>query len=215
MPAFRRCVAVCGRLHSALSGGDGVLAMRAGRRHHGLVCCPRRLSACGERAFIICPCPSVCRSSTTIGRVRPRAGLRLAGRLRMGAQPHAMVARSFEFAYASGAYQLVALPLLVALFGGREDVSEFFFCLAISSTLLLLISTCFPATSAFVHFAVQDKHARATISDFPGTRRHVANDRHRGSAGPRVDAVFFIRLWPCSLRIRFATAAGCFTRASC
>ncbi|WP_197500447.1 phosphatase PAP2 family protein [Caballeronia udeis] len=81
-------------------------------------------------------------------------------------QAHPYVKKAFQFSYASGQWQLVALPLILSLFGRREAVSEFFFLLLIGSIYLLLISTPFPATSAFIHFNVDDPSATATVSDF-------------------------------------------------
>jgi membrane-associated phospholipid phosphatase len=81
-------------------------------------------------------------------------------------QAHPYVQKAFQFSYASGQWQLVALPLILGLSGRREAVSEFFFLLLLGSTYLLLISTPFPATSAFIHFNVEDPNATATVSDF-------------------------------------------------
>lgn len=80
------------------------------------------------------------------------------------AHPH--VSGIFEFAYASGQWQLIALPVFLGLFGRRDELPAFFFLLVIASGYLLLISTPFPATSAFVHFNVSDNAAKATVSDF-------------------------------------------------
>jgi hypothetical protein len=79
---------------------------------------------------------------------------------------HPIVQGTLRLAYESGHLQLVAVPIIVGLSGRREGLAEFFFCLAIASALLLVISTPFPATSAFVHFDVNDQAARATVSDF-------------------------------------------------
>lgn len=80
------------------------------------------------------------------------------------AHPH--VSGVLEFAYASGQWQLIAVPVFLGLFGTREELPAFFFLLVIASGYLLLISTPFPATSAFVHFNVNDNAAKATVSDF-------------------------------------------------
>jgi len=81
-------------------------------------------------------------------------------------QAHPRVQKVFQLSYASGQWQLVAIPLILGLSGRREALSEFFFLLVLGSTYLLLISTPFPATSAFVHFNVQDPSASATVPDF-------------------------------------------------
>jgi PAP2 superfamily protein len=80
------------------------------------------------------------------------------------AHPH--VFRVLEFAYASGQWQFIAVPVFLGLFGTREELPTFFFLLAIASGYLLLISTPFPATSAFIHFNVNDNAAKAMVSDF-------------------------------------------------
>ncbi|WP_051377392.1 phosphatase PAP2 family protein [Paraburkholderia dilworthii] len=79
---------------------------------------------------------------------------------------HPRVHEVLEFAYASGQCQLVVVPVALGLFGKREELPAFFFLLVIASGYLLLISTPFPATSAFVHFNVDDIAAKATVSDF-------------------------------------------------
>jgi hypothetical protein len=79
---------------------------------------------------------------------------------------HPFVQGTLRLAYESGHLQLVAVPLIVGLSGKRDGMAEYFFCLAIASALLLLISTPFPATSALVHFDVNDQAARATVADF-------------------------------------------------
>jgi membrane-associated phospholipid phosphatase len=81
-------------------------------------------------------------------------------------QAHPRVQKLFQLSYASGQWQLVFISLVFGLSGRREALSEFFFLLVLGSTYLLLISTPFPATSAFVHFNVQDSSAIASVSDF-------------------------------------------------
>jgi hypothetical protein len=81
-------------------------------------------------------------------------------------QSHHEVQRILAFAYVSGEWQLIAIPFILGLSGRCEDLSDFFFLLVLSSILLLIISTPFPATSAFVHFKVADQNAASTVSDF-------------------------------------------------
>jgi len=85
-------------------------------------------------------------------------------------QSHAPVRRIFAVAYASGLWQLIAIPIVLGISGRREDLSTFFFLLALSSLYLLLVSTPFPATSAFEHFKVADADALASVSDFSALR---------------------------------------------
>jgi membrane-associated phospholipid phosphatase len=81
-------------------------------------------------------------------------------------QSHSHVKQVLALAYESGSWQLVAIPVTLGLFGRREDLSDFFFLLVLSSTLLLIISTPFPASSAFVHFKITDPNTVSTVSDF-------------------------------------------------
>jgi membrane-associated phospholipid phosphatase len=76
------------------------------------------------------------------------------------------VQRILAVAYESGMPQLIAIPAILGVSGRREDLLNFFFLLVLSSFLLLIISTPFPATSAFVHFRVTDPNAVSTVSDF-------------------------------------------------
>ncbi|MFX1802761.1 phosphatase PAP2 family protein [Paraburkholderia sp. A1RO-5] len=69
-------------------------------------------------------------------------------------------------AYESGLVQLLAVPTILGLSGRREDLSEFFLLLMLFAILLLITSTPFPATSAFVHFKVADPNTVSTVSDF-------------------------------------------------
>ena len=81
-------------------------------------------------------------------------------------QAHPHVRKILQLAYASGEWQLFGMSLILGLSGRREALSELFFLLVLGSAFLLLISTPFPATSAFVHFNIEDANATATVSDF-------------------------------------------------
>jgi hypothetical protein len=81
-------------------------------------------------------------------------------------QSHSAVRRILGVAYASGFWQLIAIPAVLGLLGRREELSMFFFLLALSSIYLLIVSTAFPATSAFEHFKVSDTDALSSVSDF-------------------------------------------------
>ncbi|SAK73042.1 PAP2 family protein [Caballeronia calidae] len=81
-------------------------------------------------------------------------------------QSHPAVRQILGFAYASGFWQLIGIPAVLGLLGRREDLSMFFFLLALSSIYLLVVSTPFPATSAFEHFKVSDTDALSSVSDF-------------------------------------------------
>lgn len=81
-------------------------------------------------------------------------------------QAHPHIQNILQLAYASGEWQLFALPLILGLSGKREALSELFFLLVLGSAFLLLISTPFPATSAFIHYSIGDPNTAATVSDF-------------------------------------------------
>ncbi len=81
-------------------------------------------------------------------------------------QSHDHIRRILEFAYESGRWQLMAIPLILGLSGRREALSDFFFLLVIASVILLVVSALFPATSAFIHFRISDANAAASVSDF-------------------------------------------------
>jgi len=77
-----------------------------------------------------------------------------------------VVHRVLAIAYASGLWQLIAIPVLLALTRRREALSEFAMLFISMTVLTLLISTPFPAASAFVHFNVTDPNTASTVSDF-------------------------------------------------
>ncbi|MGQ7938466.1 phosphatase PAP2 family protein [Paraburkholderia sp. D1E] len=79
---------------------------------------------------------------------------------------HSQVQQILALAYESGFWQLLAIPAILGISGCHEDLSEFFVLLMLSAILLLIISTPFPATSAFVYFKVADPNTASTVSDF-------------------------------------------------
>ena len=83
---------------------------------------------------------------------------------------HAAVQRVLSFAYDSGGWQLIGIPAILGLLGRDEALADFVMLLILSSILLLLVSTPFPATSAYVHFNVADPKLLATVSDFERLR---------------------------------------------
>jgi hypothetical protein len=85
-------------------------------------------------------------------------------------QSHTVVHRILAAAYISGWWQLIAIPTILGLSGRRAELSTFFFLIALSSLYLVLISTPFPAVSAFEHFHISDATALASVSDFPALR---------------------------------------------
>jgi hypothetical protein len=89
---------------------------------------------------------------------------------------HVAVQRILALAYDSGIWQLMGIPPVLGLLGRHEDLSDFVLHLMLSSILLLLVSTPFPAASAFLHFNIAGPNTAATVSDFNllrnGTMRH-------------------------------------------
>ncbi len=97
---------------------------------------------------------------------------------------HALVKQAFDFAYHSISWQFVAVPAIVGLSGRQQDLADFVMNLMISSVLVLLISTAFPATSAFLRYAITDPNTVSTITDFDllrsGTLRAFNLDEMQG-----------------------------------
>lgn len=97
---------------------------------------------------------------------------------------HSLVQRGLALAYASGFWQLLAIPLILGLLGRYEDLSDLILHLMLSSVPVILVSTWFPAASAFVHFHITEPNTAATVSDFDllrnGTMRHFVLARIQG-----------------------------------
>jgi hypothetical protein len=89
---------------------------------------------------------------------------------------HVAVQRVLAFAYYSGRWQLIGIPVVSGLLGRHEDLSDFVLHLMLSSILVLFVSTPFPAASAFLHFNITDPNTAASVSDSNllrnGTMRH-------------------------------------------
>lgn len=83
---------------------------------------------------------------------------------------HETVNGLFSLAYRSGTWQLVLMPIVLALLRRQEVLAEFVFHFMLSCLAMLFISTWMPANSAFIHFDVADQAARATVSDFARLR---------------------------------------------
>ncbi|SEF11208.1 PAP2 superfamily protein [Burkholderia sp. WP9] len=79
---------------------------------------------------------------------------------------HPAVQRVLAWAYASGWWQLIGTPVVLALTRRREELSEFALLFISATIFALLISTPFPAASAFVHFNVTDPNTASSVSDF-------------------------------------------------
>ena len=97
---------------------------------------------------------------------------------------HTLVKQVFDLAYRSISWQFVAIPAILGLGRRQQDLSDFVMNLMLSSVLVLLISTAFPATSAFLRYAITDPNTVSTISDFnllrSGTLRVFNLDEMQG-----------------------------------
>ncbi|WP_186307824.1 phosphatase PAP2 family protein [Paraburkholderia sp. BCC1884] len=85
-------------------------------------------------------------------------------------QAHPHVHRILQLAYESGRWQLPIIPFVLGLSGQNDELSDFVFLVMVSALLVLVLSTPFPATAAFVHFNVADPNLLATVSDFATLR---------------------------------------------
>jgi membrane-associated phospholipid phosphatase len=83
---------------------------------------------------------------------------------------HPHIQRILTLAYMSGRMQLLCVPFILGLFAKREALPEFFFLLALASIVLMVVSTPFPAQSAFVAFNISDPGTASTVSDFAALR---------------------------------------------
>ncbi|AIV49429.1 PAP2 superfamily protein [Burkholderia pseudomallei TSV 25] len=79
---------------------------------------------------------------------------------------HPALQRALAFAYDSAQWQLIGIPVWLGLTRRDDDLSEFIALFMLTSVMVLLISTPFPAASAFLHFRVADPIALAGVSDF-------------------------------------------------
>jgi hypothetical protein len=79
---------------------------------------------------------------------------------------HPIFKHILELAYESMVWQMVAVPAILGLMRRQDNLSEFVQHIMLSSILLLIISTLFPAESAFVHFHVTDPNTASTVSNF-------------------------------------------------
>lgn len=79
---------------------------------------------------------------------------------------HPALQRALAFAYDSAQWQLIGIPIWLGLTRRDDDLSEFVTLFMLTSMMVLLISTPFPAASAFLHFRVSDPVALSGVSDF-------------------------------------------------
>lgn len=81
-------------------------------------------------------------------------------------QAHTWIHTALAIAYTSGAWQLFAIPVILAITRNAEDYAEFVVQFMLSATLVILIAMPFPAESAYVHFGIHDPDTASTVSDF-------------------------------------------------
>ncbi len=79
---------------------------------------------------------------------------------------HAELHRVLEFAYRSSIVQLIAVPFILATTRRHDDLAEFITLFAFALLVAVLVSTPFPAQSAFVHFGITDPHTASTVSHY-------------------------------------------------
>jgi membrane-associated phospholipid phosphatase len=81
-------------------------------------------------------------------------------------ETHHWIRFALELAYASGNFQIFAIPVILALALNSQDYAEFVLQFLISATLAILIAVPFPTESAFLHFDVHDPYTVSTVSDY-------------------------------------------------
>ncbi|KAA1013797.1 phosphatase PAP2 family protein [Paraburkholderia panacisoli] len=79
---------------------------------------------------------------------------------------HPTLQAALQLAYLSFFVQVLAVPIILGLTGRRSELSEFVLLFMLTGSLLLLISTPIPASSAFLHFGISDPGTASGYSDF-------------------------------------------------
>ncbi|CAB3757897.1 MULTISPECIES: phosphatase PAP2 family protein [Burkholderia] len=79
---------------------------------------------------------------------------------------HAGLQRVLAVAYRSSIVQLVAVPFILAITRRYDDLAEFMALFAFALLVAVLVSTPFPARSAFVHFGIADPGTASTVSHY-------------------------------------------------
>jgi hypothetical protein len=74
--------------------------------------------------------------------------------------------RILAYAYFSFFLQLIFVPITLGMSGRRDRLSEFVILFMVSTILVILISMCLPASSAFLHFGILDPGTSSSVSDF-------------------------------------------------
>jgi hypothetical protein len=70
------------------------------------------------------------------------------------------------FAYHASIVQLIAVPFILAIARRHDDLAEFIALFAFALLVAVVVSTPFPAQSAFVHFGIADANTASTVSHY-------------------------------------------------
>ncbi|AFQ48952.1 pap2 family protein [Burkholderia cepacia GG4] len=79
---------------------------------------------------------------------------------------HAGLQQVLDLAYRSGMLQLVAVPFILAAVRRVDDLAEFIAQFMVAAIVVVLVSTPFPAASAFVHFGITDPGTASTVTHY-------------------------------------------------
>jgi hypothetical protein len=84
--------------------------------------------------------------------------------------------RALALAYDSAKWQLIVIPFLLGVLRDRGNLRAFVWLFMSSGLLVLLVSTPWPAASAFVHFGVTAPDTAETVTDFARLRAGTLKD---------------------------------------
>jgi hypothetical protein len=73
---------------------------------------------------------------------------------------------ALQLAYESGALQMIAVPIFLGLSGRSKELGDFVLIIMATSILMLIVSTPFPSSSAFLHFGITDANTVSVVSQF-------------------------------------------------
>ncbi|VWB65722.1 PAP2 family protein [Burkholderia lata] len=79
---------------------------------------------------------------------------------------HAGLQHVLAFAYHGSIVQLVAVPFILSIARRHDDLAEFMVMFAVALLVVVVVSTPFPAQSAFVHFGIADANTASTVSHY-------------------------------------------------
>ncbi|VWC04824.1 PAP2 family protein [Burkholderia lata] len=79
---------------------------------------------------------------------------------------HAELQSVLAFAYRCSIVQLIAVPFILATARRHDDLAEFMTLFAFALLVVVVVSTPFPAQSAFIHFGIADANTASTVSHY-------------------------------------------------